>query len=132
MTIYFDKKKEAYAYEIPDSIATIDSDTWMKYSGTEAGIGWDIVDGEFTPLMSIENILYEAEIPIRRSERRSLYIVADEQISECDNYILLDMDVEEYTQLKMDWLQYKMAVRNTKNQESYPFEVIYPDRPEDV
>lgn len=130
--IYFDNDKQAYAYEIEKYIASVDRETWRIYANTGAGIGWDIVDGEFTPLTSIENILYEAEIPIRRSERRSLYIVADEEISKCDNYILLDMDVEEYTRLKMDWLQYKMAVRNTKNQESFPFEVVYPDMPEDV
>ena len=130
--IYFDNNKQAHGYEIEKYIASVDSETWGIYAGTDAGIGWDIVDGEFTPLMSIENIQYEAEIPIRKSERYSLYRVADDQISECDNYILLDMDVEEYTQLKMDWLQYKMEVRNTKNQESYPFEVVYPDMPEDV
>lgn len=111
--IYFDNNKEAHSYELEKYIASVDSETWGIYASTDAGIGWDIVDGEFTPLMSIEDIQYEAELPIRESERHSLYIVADDQISKCDNYILLDMDVEEYTQLKIDWLQYKMEVRNT-------------------
>lgn len=132
MTIYFNKDKEAHAYEIPNPVATVDSDTWMKYSETEVGVGWDIIDGEFTPLLDVKAIDEERESVKRERERLSLYLEADNEIFKCDNYILLDMDVEEYTRLKMDWLQYKMEVRNTKNQESYPFEVVYPDMPEDV
>lgn len=131
MTVYFNKNKEAHAYEIQDPIATVDYDTWMKYSETEVGVGWDIIDGEFTPLMSIENIQYEAELPIRESERSSLYGYADVQISKCDNYILLEEDIEYYSNLKTKWLQYKMSVRKTVEQEGFPFEVTYPDRPDE-
>lgn len=132
MTIYFNKNKEAHAYEIPEPLATVDYNTWLKYSETKIGVGWDIIDGEFTPLKDVKDIDEERESAERERERLRLYLEADNQISKCDNYILLDMDVEEYTQLKTEWLQYKMEVRNTKDQESYPFEVVYPDRPEDV
>ena len=42
--IYFDNKKQAYAFEIPNYICVIDDSVWVKYAGTDK---WDIVDGVF-------------------------------------------------------------------------------------
>ena len=50
MTIYFDKYKDAYGYEIPDYIATIDDETWDKYCASKLGLDYDIIEGVFTPL----------------------------------------------------------------------------------
>lgn len=54
--IYFDKNKEAYAYEIPEYIAAIDNKTWNVYAGTDK---WDIVDGEFVDITETEG--YKAQ-----------------------------------------------------------------------
>ena len=131
MTVYFNKNKEAHAYEILEPLATVDYDTWMKYSEMEVGVGWDIVDGVFTPLLSTEEIQFERHLPIRESERHELYTIADEQIAKCDNHTLLDIEAEHYTRLKIQWLQYKMDVRRTQEQEGFPFEVTYPTRPDE-
>ena len=129
--IYFDNNKQAHGYEIEKYIASVDSETWRIYAGTDAGIGWDIVDGVFTPLLSTEEIQFERHLPIRESERHELYTIADEQIAKCDNHTLLDIEAEHYTRLKIQWLQYKMDVRRTQEQEGFPFEVTYPTRPDE-
>lgn len=131
ITIYFDDEGEAYAYEIPDYVTSIGSDIWSIYSGSPKGVGWDIVDRVFTPLLSTEEIQFERHLPIRESERHELYTIADEQIAKCDNHTLLDIEAEHYTRLKIQWLQYKMDVRRTQEQEGFPFEVTYPTRPDE-
>ena len=131
MSIYFNTKKEAHGYEIENPICIIEKSLWDDYCTSEVGIGWDIIDGEFTPLTSAESIRAETLSKESEGTRRSLYEYADEQIAKCDNYILLNMNVEEYTQLKRDWLQYKMAVRETQNHEDFPFNIEYPPMPTD-
>lgn len=131
ITIYFDEEGEAYAYEIPEYVTSISSDVWSIYSSSPKGVGWDIIDGVFTPLILPEELLYIEEIPRKESERYNLYLIAEDQISKCDNYILLGMETEKYTELRTQWLQYKMNVRKTQEQEGYPFEVTYPRRPDE-
>lgn len=126
--IYFDEIGRAYGFEIEDYVCTVDSDTWKLFSETVQGVDWDIIDGEFTPLKVPEDIHYREKVLARESERHSLYTDADEQISLCDNYILLGVDTEYYSNLKIEWLQYKMSVRKTVEQETFPFEVTYPDK----
>ena len=132
MIIYFDRNKEAHAYEIQDTMATVDSDTWMKYSGTGVGVGWDIIDGEFTPLKDVKTLDEERESMKRERERLRLYIEAENHIAKCDNYIELEIQPDKYSALKRQLLEYKMAVRMTQDDVDYPFEVVYPDMPEDV
>lgn len=129
MSIYFNTKKEAHGYEIENPICIIENSLWADYCTSEVGIGWDIIDGEFTPLTSAESI--QAEILSKESEgmRRSLYEYADEQIAKYDNYILLDIDKERNTEFKRDWLLYKMEVRNTQNSPDFPYNIIYPEIP---
>lgn len=45
--IYFNNKKQAYAYEIPKYIATVEDNVWAEYAGTDK---WDIIDGVFTDI----------------------------------------------------------------------------------
>lgn len=129
--IYLDYKGNSYGNRTEDTVCVVSNEVWNIYVDTGRGLGWDIVDGVFTPLISEEDALSINQVYIRESERHELYIYSDEQISKCDNYILLDIETEKYTRLKLDWLQYKMDVRNTKNQEGYPLEVEYPEKPED-
>lgn len=49
--IYFDKNKEAFAYQISDFICSVDDETWSKYAGTDK---WDIVNGKFTDITNTE------------------------------------------------------------------------------
>ena len=42
--IYFDKEKNAYAFEIENYIATIDDSTWDNYARSDR---WDIINGKF-------------------------------------------------------------------------------------
>lgn len=45
--IYFDKEKNAYAFEIENYIATIDDSTWDNYAGSDK---WDIINGKFVDI----------------------------------------------------------------------------------
>lgn len=129
MTIYFDKYKDAYGYEIPDYIATIDEETWDKYCSSKLGLDYDIIEGVFTPLRDEISIKRDSEALIRENERLRKYIEADNQISKCNNYIELNIETDKYIAIKHQWLLYKMAVRETQNQENYPFEITYPSEP---
>ena len=56
MTIYFNKLKDACAFEIPEPMATVEDDVWQVYCECERGKDWDIIDGEFVKLTSEEDI----------------------------------------------------------------------------
>lgn len=49
--IYFDNNKQAFAFEIPNYICTIEDDIWNNYAGTDK---WDIIDGQFTDITDTE------------------------------------------------------------------------------
>lgn len=129
MTIYFNKFKDAFAYEIPDYIATIDDETWDKYCASKLGLDYDIIEGVFTPLRDEISIERDSEALIKENERLWKYTEADNQISKCNNYIELNIETDKYIAIKHQWLLYKMAVRETQNQENYPFEITYPSEP---
>lgn len=49
--IYFDSNKQAYAFEIPNYICTVEDNVWAEYAGTDK---WDIIDGVFTDITDTE------------------------------------------------------------------------------
>lgn len=49
--IWFDNNKQAYAYEIPNYIATVNDNIWTEYAGTDK---WDIINGVFTDITDTE------------------------------------------------------------------------------
>ena len=49
--IYFDNKKEAYAFVIPNYICMVEDNIWKNYAGTDK---WDIIDGVFTDITDTE------------------------------------------------------------------------------
>lgn len=69
--IYFDENKEAYAYAIPNYIATIDDFTWHRYAGTDK---WDIVDGVFTDITTTAE--YQS---MKLAKAKALKIAENEQ-----------------------------------------------------
>lgn len=62
--IYFDEDKNAYGYEIEDSICSVDEETWQQYAGTDK---WAIVDGEFVDITESEE--YKAKQAQKEAER---------------------------------------------------------------
>lgn len=64
--IYFDKNKEAFGYEIPESIAHITDDLWMRYAGTDK---WDIINGEFVDITDTPEYIAKKEQE-RKARRR--------------------------------------------------------------
>src|SRR5574344_1585980 len=54
MTIYCDKNKQAYGFEILNPNATIDDDTWAKYANTDK---WDIVNGKFKDITNTQSYI---------------------------------------------------------------------------
>lgn len=68
--IYFDINKNAYGYEIVSPIATVDDNTWLKYSNTDK---WDIVDGKFVDISNTEEYLNkQAQIEHDRIQELSM------------------------------------------------------------
>ena len=62
--IYFDENKKAFAYEIENSICSIEDELWLQYAGTDK---WDIVDGEFVDITETEE--YKAKKAEQEQQR---------------------------------------------------------------
>lgn len=56
--IYFDKDKQAFAYEIPEYICTVEDNVWAEYAGTDK---WDIIDGVFTDITDTPEYIAKKE-----------------------------------------------------------------------
>ena len=54
--IYFDKDKQAFAYEIPEYICTVEDNVWDEYAGTDK---WDIINGVFTDITNTPEYVAE-------------------------------------------------------------------------
>lgn len=109
MTIYFNSDKQACAFEPEDVIATVDDAIWSKYAGTKLGMDYDIIDGEFVQLRTIEEIdagrqklsrIYELKQLLTESDYKAIKF-AEGQLTE-----------EEYTPIK----QQRQAWRDEINQ----------------
>ena len=57
--IYFNEKKEAFAFEIENYIATCDDEIWSKYAGSD---NWDIVNGKFVDISNTEEYKQKKEL----------------------------------------------------------------------
>lgn len=66
MTIYFDKKKEAYGFKIENAIAEVEDDVWSIFCVDEVGTTWDIINGNFVDLRDTEK--YKKQIETKRKE----------------------------------------------------------------
>lgn len=91
MTIYFDENKNAYGFEIPNPIATIDDVTWQQYATTDK---WDIVDGVFVDITDTDE--YKEKQALIEKER-----IARLSCTKRDFALMLqEMGVDYFTQLK--------------------------------
>jgi hypothetical protein len=76
-TIYFDRNKKAYGFPVADCVATMDSATWASYAEKPCGVHWDIINGEFTPLQTLEQMQIEEQKAAKRLERNAALELAD-------------------------------------------------------
>ena len=65
--IYFNDKKEAFAYKIQDPLCVIEDSLWKKYYSTDK---WDIINGEFIDISDTE------EYRKKKEEERKEYILS--------------------------------------------------------
>ena len=65
--IYFNDKKEAFGYVIPNYICSIEDSLWLEFSGLPCEIGWDIINGEFRDLRETES--YKKYLEDKEKER---------------------------------------------------------------
>ena len=56
--IYFDNDKNAFAFEIKNSIASVSEDVWIEYAGTDK---WDIIDGTFCDITETSDYINKKE-----------------------------------------------------------------------
>jgi len=132
--VYFDSEKRAYGqqYEGIDIIADIDIHTWSHYSDDPVGTTWDIIDGMFVELKPKEEIKYERESTERSYERGRFYDEADKMIAKHSDFVALGRDpTGSHAQMIVAWRTYKMDVRETPEQTDYPYDVVYPEMPEE-
>lgn len=54
--IYFTQSKGACSFEIEDYLATIDRETWRVYAEYPHGKHWDIIEGNFIKLTSVQDM----------------------------------------------------------------------------
>jgi hypothetical protein len=77
MDIYFDSGKKAYAFPIPDPLAMTDLATWLTYADYPCGEAWDIIDGQFVPLKSPEELQTDKDRAQKLSEREMAFETVD-------------------------------------------------------
>ena len=128
MKIYFDRNKNACDFRPPDCIAEIDESAWSTYSTTEPGVGWDIIDGSFVPLMTPS----ETKRPIlerqRKLEREIIYRQTEIELAIMEEeHVNEDISDQEYTARRKEIMAYRKSVRSTAEQSDYPFKVVYPN-----
>jgi hypothetical protein len=118
MTIYFDKNKNAYAFEIPNPLATVDDETWHEYWHRTRGVDWDIVDGKFVVITSDEEIAEREKAKELKRIRAELLSEADWRIQRCNDEIKLALIP---TKDDLDMLiQYRQYLRELTEMEGWP------------
>ena len=132
MTIYFDDNKMVYGmlFEGVSVVASVDDDTWSIYSRDAAGTTWDIINGNFVQLRSMNDMKTDRMAEERSDERRKLLDAADIMLSKARDYIGTTYDASgTYANIANAIRQYKIDVRSTIHQINYPLSVVYPQAP---
>lgn len=101
--IYFDKKKNAYGFEIDGYICVIDDTLWEKYAGTDK---WDIIDGVFTDITNTQEYINKKEqeeikrISHLKCTKRILALILQEYGIP---YSRLKEEIERNNQAQLEW-----------------------------
>jgi hypothetical protein len=130
--VYFDSEKRAFGkeYEEIEIIASIDADTWFIYSNDPVGTTWDIINGSFVKFKPAEDIMREKRDAERSFERAKFYDEADKMIAKHNDFVALNQDPDGSHAAELRaWRAFKINVRGTQEQLSYPDDVIYPKMP---
>jgi len=129
--LYFDSNKRVYDFRQAGCVAEIDESVWSIYGRTEPGVGWDIVDGAFVPLITPEEIDRPIMDEQREIERKAVYEETEARLSQLEEqHVNEDISDQEYTERRKAIMAYRKNVRSTAKQSDYPFKVTYPDPPE--
>ena len=91
--IYFTSNKRAFGSSIEGYIATIDDEIWRHYADEIAGTDWDIVDGQFVQITSVDDMIYRAS-SIERDGIR--YGVAYDPVDSDRTYTETEEKIPEY------------------------------------
>lgn len=59
--IYFNEALQAHAFEIEDPVATVDDSVWEVYCTEPRGVAWDIKEGEFVTMQTVDFLKARAE-----------------------------------------------------------------------
>ena len=102
--IYFDNNKQAYAFEIPECICTLEDEVWTEYAGTDK---WDIIDGVFTDITDTPE--YIAKKEAQEKERvgnlkctKRVFALLLEELG-LDYFEQIAPAIEANRQAKMEW-----------------------------
>lgn len=102
--IYFDNNKQAYAYEIPNYITTLEDNVWAVYAGTDK---WDIIEGVFTDITDTDE--YKKKKEAEEKERIShlkctkrVLVLILEQLGKNFYEDILPL-IESNRQAKLEW-----------------------------
>lgn len=105
--IYFDKNKQAYAYEIKNPLFICDEKEWQPYSTKTLGKDYDITEKGF---VNIELTIEEQNETIRQT-RESLYVQTSDVIRN-DYLEAVARNADNVEELKQKWLESKDKIRN--------------------
>lgn len=104
--IYFDKNKQAYAYEIENPLFTCDESIWQPYSTKTLGKDYDITEKGFVDIIPT----VEERNEVIRQTRESLYIQTSDKLK-ADYDEAVARGSENAEQLKQEWLASKDKIR---------------------
>lgn len=99
--VWFNSKKEAFDDSCcrEDFVCEISNDVWDYYAGLEVGKFWDIVNGSFVALKSIEDVLKFCVAHERIAELKDLLASTDYKVQK---YMEGQLTEEEWSVAKAD------------------------------
>ena len=112
MMIYFDENRDAYATEIDNPIASVDAQIWAEYCNWQLGVAYDIINGEFVQLWSIEFCQKKARAKSRIGELKIMLANSDYKTQK---YIEGQLTEEEWAIAKTERQAWRDEIRELEN-----------------
>lgn len=111
--IYFDGNYQACAFEVENPVATVEEDVWSKYCEYERGTAWDIKNGQFVQLVSVEDLGARKEAERRIAElKREL----DKTDYQAIKYSEGELTAEEYAKTKENRKAWRAEINSLQEQ----------------
>lgn len=113
--IYFNSNYQAFAFEIPVYIATVEDNIWQYYAGFERGVYWDIQNNQFVQLRTIEYMQgYQNALTLIRTYKGYIRKTDGDAIKYLLNEISAN-DWEPIAQQRATWLATIEQLKNEYN-----------------